>query len=253
MGQAQSKNLMQELKLMGMLENYENTLSVATMGGVSHIDFLDLLLQSEYDYRKRKNVDNKIKGSKIPRKSVFEDFDYTANRSITRVQIQNLMTLKWLEQSRPILLIGQTGVGKSFIAQACAMQACRSGKSALWLDISALLEAFSLSKTSGTYIKLRERLSRPDVLVIDDFGIRKLTATEAGDLCELLELRQDRKSTIITTQLPLNHWEEVIGDAVIADAIKDRLKHLALTFTLTGQTYRAIKAKQFEEKGSNKD
>ncbi len=247
MGAAQSKNLMQELKLTGMLESYENTLSAATAGGVSHADFLDLLLQSEYDWRKKRNVENKIKGSKVPRKSVFEDFDYTAHRSVSKAQIKDLMTMKWLEQGRPLLLIGQTGVGKSFIAEACAMQACRNGKASLWLDISALLEALSLSRTSGTYIKLREKLSRPDVLVIDDFGMRKLTSTEAQDLCELLELRQDRKSTIITTQLPLNHWEEVIEDPVIADAVKDRLKHAAITLKVTGETYRAVKAKKLDQ------
>lgn len=246
MGTAQSKNLMQELKLNGMLENYENTLSSAMAGGVSHADFLDLLLQSEYDWRKIKSVENKIKNSKIPHRCVFEDFDYTAHRSVTKAQIKDLMTLKWLEQGRPILLIGQTGVGKSFIAEAIAMQACRNGKTSLWMDISAFLEALSLSRTSGTYIKLREKLSRPDILCIDDFGMRKLTSTEAQDLCELLELRQDRKSTVITTQLPIDHWEEVIEDPVIADAVKDRLKHAAIVFHLTGETYRAVKAKKLD-------
>ena len=246
MGTAQSKNLMQELKLTGMLESYENSLSSAMAGGVSHSDFLDLLLQSEYDWRKRRSVENKIKTSKIPHRRVFEDFDYTANRSITKAQIKDLMTLKWLDQGRPILLIGQTGVGKSFIAEAIAMQACRNGKTSLWLDISAFLEALSLSRTSGTYIKLREKLSRPDILCLDDFGMRKLTSTEAQDLCELLEMRQDRKSTIITTQLPIDHWEEVIEDPVIADAVKDRLRHAALVFNLTGETYRAVKAKKLD-------
>lgn len=246
MGTAQSKNLMLELKLTGMLESYENALHSATSGGVSHSDFLDSLLQAEYDWRKRRNVENKIKGSKIPRKSVFEDFDFSANRSISKTQIKELMTLRWLEQARPILLIGQTGVGKSFIAEACAMQACRAGKTSLWLDISALLEAFALSRTSGTYIKLRDKLSKPDVLVIDDFGMRKLNSTEAQDLCEILEKRQDQKSTIITTQLPLTHWEEVIEDPVIVDAVKDRLKHAAITLKLTGETYRMLKAKKLD-------
>ena len=218
MGTVQSKNLMQELKLTGMLEQYENTLASATAGGLGHAEFFDLLLQSEYDERRKRKIDGRIKGSKLPNKWVFEDFDYTANRSITKSQIKDLMTLKWLDQGRPILLIGQTGVGKSFIAEAISMQVCRNGKASLWMDISAFLEALALSRTSGTYIKLREKLSRPDVLVIDDFGMRKLTSTEAQDLCEILEARSHAKSTVITTQLPLDHWEEVIEDTVIADA-----------------------------------
>jgi len=127
------------------------------------------------------------------------------------------------------------------------MQACRNGKTSLWMDISAFLEALSLSRTSGTYIKLRDKLSRPDVLVIDDFGMRKLTSTEAQDLCEVLEARSGAKSTIITTQLPIDHWEEVIEDAVIADAVKDRVRHSAINLTIKGPTYREVKAKKLDE------
>lgn len=147
---------------------------------------------------------------------------------------------------RPILLIGQTGVGKSFIAEAVSMHACRNGKTTLWMDISALLEALSLSRTSGTYIKLRDKLAKPDIITVDDFGMRKMTSTEAQDLCEILEARSHAKSTIITTQLPLEHWDEVIDDAVILDAVKDRVRHSALTFHLTGETYRLAKAKKLD-------
>jgi len=247
MGTVQSKNLMQELKLNGMLEQFETTLAEATSGGLGHAEFLDLLLQSECDYQKKRKTENRIKSSKLPHKWVFEDFDYTANRSVTKAQIKDLMTLKWLDQGRPILIVGQTGVGKSFIAEAAAMQACRHGKTCLWMDISGLLEMLSLSKTAGTYIRLREKLSKPDVLVIDDFGMRKLTSTEAQDLCEILEARSHGRSTIITTQLPLDHWIEVIADPVIADAIIDRLKHAAIQFNLKGETYRKIKAKKLDQ------
>ena len=247
MGQAQAKNMMQELKLIGMLEAFEFALASATEGGLGHSDFFDLLLQAEYEWRQKRKTENRIKGSKLPHKWVFEDFDYTAGRSITKAQVKDLITLKWLDKGRPLLLIGQTGVGKSFIAEAASMQACRNGKTSLWMDISAFLEALSLSRTSGTYIKLRDKLSRPDVLVIDDFGMRKLTSTEAQDLCEVLEARSGAKSTIITTQLPLDHWEEVIEDAVIADAVKDRVRHSAINLTIKGPTYREVKAKKLDE------
>jgi len=252
MGTVQSKNLMQELKFTGMLEHFESALSSATAQGFGHAEFLDILLQSEYDFRKKKKIETRINLSKIPHKNVFEDFDYTANRSITKSQIKDLISLRWLEQGRPILLIGQTGVGKSFIAEASAMQACRHGKASLWMDISALLETLTLSRTSGTYIKLREKLTRPDILIIDDFGMRKLNSTEAQDLCEILEARSVGKSTIITTQLPLDHWTEVIEDTVIADAVVDRLQHSAIKINLVGETYRKIKAKKLDEVDSQK-
>jgi len=249
MGTAQAKNMMHEMKLSGMLHSLENTLTQATSEGLGHCEFLDLLLQAEHDFRQKRKMENRIKGSKLPHKWAFEDFDYSANRSITKSQVKDLMTLKWLDQGRPILLIGQTGVGKSFIAEAISLHACRNGRSSLWMDISAFLETLCLSRTSGTYIKLREKLSKPDILVIDDFGMRKMNSTEAQDLCEILEARSHAKSTIITTQLPLSHWEEVIEDAVIADAVKDRVKHTAITLHLTGETYRLVKGKKLDGRG----
>jgi DNA replication protein DnaC len=249
MGTTQAKNIMHELRLVGMLEQYDNLIHSATASGLGCGEFLDLILQSEYDWRKKKRVESRIKSSKLPRKKTFEDFDYTAERTVTKAQIKELMSLRWLEQGRPVLLVGQTGVGKSFIAEACAMQACRTGKVSLWIDISALLEELALSKTTGSYVKLREKLSRPDVLVIDDFGMRKLNSTEAQDLCEILETRSYGKSTIITTQLPLSHWVEVIGDPVIADAIIDRLKHSAVELKIKGKTYREHMAQKLDAGG----
>ena len=249
MGTTQAKNIMHELKLGGMLEQYDTLIHSATTSGLGCGEFLDLILQSEYDFRKKRKIESRIKSSKLPRKKTFEDFDYSAERTITKAQIKELVSLRWLEQGRPVLLIGQTGVGKSFIAESCAMQACRAGKISLWTDISALLEELALSKTSGTYVKLRDKLSRPDVLVIDDFGMRKLNSTEAQDLCEILETRSYGKSTIITTQLPLTHWVEVIGDPVIADAIIDRLKHSAVELKIKGPTYREYIARKLDSGG----
>lgn len=130
---------------------------------------------------------------------------------------------------RPVLLIGQTGVGKTFIAQALGLQACGSGKTVLYMTFTTWLENLVLARSSGTYLKFRDKMAKPDVVILDDFGMRKLTATEAQDLCELLEERSIDKSTVFTTQLPIDHWVEVIGDPVIADAIRDRLEHAALT------------------------
>jgi len=246
MGVAQSKNLMHELKLGGMLESYDSLLSTATKDGVGHGEFFDQLLQHEYDYREKRKVENRIRFSQLPRKACFEDFDSTANRSITKLQVKDLQSLKWLDQGRPIILIGQTGVGKTFIAEAIGMQACRHRKYVLFMDMSTLLETLALSRSQNTYLKTRSKIAKPDVLIIDDLGMRKLSATEAQDLCEILEARAYGKSTVITTQLPIDHWIEVIGDPVITDAIRDRLEHAAISITITGESYRKIKAKKLD-------
>jgi DNA replication protein DnaC len=243
---AQVKNLMSQMKLAGMMARFEKTVADATEDKWSYSEFLDVLLQSELDYREERKSARRIKAAKFKIRAAFEDFDFTANRSITKAQVKEIYGLKWVEQGRPLLLIGQTGVGKTFIAQATGLHACTNGKSVLFMTMTTWLENLALARSAGTYLKFRDKLARPDILILDDFGMRKLSAMEAEDLREILEERSVDKSTVVTTQLPLDHWAEVIADPVIADAIQDRLKHAALTFKITGESYRAVKAKKLE-------
>jgi DNA replication protein DnaC len=240
------KHLITEMKLGGMMEALEKTLSTATEERWSYSELLDTLLQSEYDYREEKRSRRRIQAAKFKIRPAFEDFDFKASRSITKAQVKEIYNLKWIEEGRPLLLIGQTGVGKTFIAQAAGLHACQQGKSVLFFSVTSWLENLQLSRSTGAYLKFRDKLSKPDLLIIDDFGMRKLSSMEAQDLCELLEERSIGKSTLITTQLPLDHWQEVITDAVIYDAVHDRLKHASLTFKITGESYRGIKAKKLD-------
>ncbi len=251
MSTAVARNLMAEMKLLGMLQAFDKCLADATRDQVSYSEFADALLQAELDWRSERSAQRRLKAAKLPIRVSLEDFDYTAQRSITKTQIRELQGLGWFKDSRPLVLIGQTGVGKSFIAQAIALQVCQHGKSALYMNVTTWLENLALARSSGTYLRYREKLAKPDLLVLDDIGMRRLTATEAQDLCEILEERSLGKSTVFTTQLPLDHWSEVIADPVIADAIRDRLQHSALTVTITGESYRGVKARKLAAR--NKD
>ena len=251
MSNAVARNLMAEMKLLGMLGAFDKVVADATRDQCSYTEFLDALLQAEIDYRGERSAQRRLKAAKLPIRVSLDDFDYTAHRSITKTQIRELQSLGWLKDGRPLVLIGQTGVGKSFIAQAIALQVCHHGKSALYMNITTWLENLALARSSGTYLRYRDKLAKPDVLVLDDVGMRKLTAMEAQDLCEILEERSIGKSTVFTTQLPLDHWADVIADPVIADAIRDRLQHAALTITITGESYRGVKARKLA--GSRKD
>jgi DNA replication protein DnaC len=248
---AVARNLMAEMKLLGMLNAFDKVVAEATRDQVSYTEFVDALLQAELDWRNERAAQRRLKAARLPLRVSLDDFDYTAHRSITKAQIRELQGLGWLKDGRPLVLIGQTGVGKSFIAQAIALQVCHHGKSALYMNVTTWLENVALARSSGTYLRYRDKLAKPDLLVLDDVGMRKLTATEAQDLCEILEERSIGKSTVFTTQLPLDHWSEVIADPVIADAIRDRLQHAALTITITGESYRGVKARKLA--GRSKD
>ena len=248
MSTAVARNLMAEMKLLGMFESFDRLVTEATREQWSCTDFLDAMLQAESDFRGERKTKRRIKAAKFALRPSFEDFDFTANRSITKTQIKDLYSLHWLADARPVLLIGQTGVGKTFLAQALGLHACSSGKAVLYMTFTTWLENLALARSSGTYLKFRDKCAKPDAIILDDFGMRKLTATEAQDLCELLEERSIDKSTVFTTQLPLAHWSEVIGDPVISDAIRDRLEHAALTITITGESYRGVKARKLAAK-----
>jgi DNA replication protein DnaC len=244
MSTAIAKNLMAEMKLLGMLATFETILNEVTRDQSSFSEFIDALLQAEFDYRQERKTGYRIKAAKFTLRPAFEDIDFTASRSISKTQIKELYALQWLQDARPVLLIGPTGVGKTFIAQATGLHACASRKSVLYMTLTTWLENLALARSSGTYLRYRDKLAKPDLVILDDFGMRKLSATEAQDLCELLEERSINRSTMFTTQLPLDHWAEVIGDAVIADAIRDRLQHSALAIHITGESYRGVKARK---------
>jgi DNA replication protein DnaC len=253
MSTVQVKNLLSSLKLIGMSGQLEKTVADATQDSWSYLEFLDVMLQAETDYRDERKFKNRIRAAKLRTQAAsFEDFDFTANRSITKIQVKEIHSLKWVEQGRALLLIGQTGVGKTYIAQATGLHACQSKKTVLFSTISTWLENVALARSTGNYLKFRDKMIKPDLLILDDFGLRKFSSLEAQDLCELLEERSMGKSIIITTQLPLKHWQEVLPDPVIADAILDRLVHSAIQLEITGESYRKVQAKKLE-KGKEKE
>jgi DNA replication protein DnaC len=247
-----AKNLMAEMKLKGMLYSVDRLLTDALSDEWSHSEFIDALLQSEYEYKTAKKIENKIRIAKLKLKPELEDFDYTAKRSLTKSQLKELAKLNWIKQGRALLLIGPTGVGKTFVSQALALHACRNNISTLSMSITQLQENLMLARSSNTYLKFKDKIDKTELIVLDDFGSRKLNSVEAQDFCEIIEDRNIGKSIIITTQVPVANWNEVIADPVIADAIIDRLIYTSITTNIEGDTYRKVKGKKLDKEDFKK-
>lgn len=211
------------------------------------IESLEELLQAEADYRSHRQTERMMKTSRLTHKPQMEDFDWTTNRSLAKSQIKDLYELSWVQNKRSILIVGATGVGKTFLAQALGTHCCAHRISTLFLDMSRYLEELAIARSTNSYLKYLNKLAKPQLLIIDDFGLRKLSTDQANDMCDLLKVRIG-KSIIITTQLPIKNWQEVIEDPVIADTIIDRLAHTSITLNYKGPTYREMQAKQMRDK-----
>jgi DNA replication protein DnaC len=246
MGQAQIKNLLLDLKLSGMLNVFEDLSKESTKSSWTGAEFLDQLLQAEYNHRESRNALQKIKNSKLNRLPAMEDFDFEFSRNMTKAQVRELYALTWLDQSRALIITGPTGIGKTFIAEAIGHHVCQRKKSVLFVGMSDLLEQQSIAHASGSYLKFKAKIAKYDLLILDDLGLRKLSTQEAHDFCEILKERQGKKAIIITTQLPIKNWPEILEDPVIADAIIDRLQHTSVKINLKGPSYREAQGKQFD-------
>ena len=247
MSLAQVRNRLAELNFTGMSQILESTIEGAQKGNLNFLEALDQLLEHEWQYRRSKaTVARKIR-SRIRKGACLEEFDLSIKRGLTKADIRSLSAMDWCNQGKPVILIGPTGVGKSYLARGMGLLACEHGKTSYFLTVTDFLENLAIARSTNSYFKFREKLVRTDVLILDDFGMRKFSANEAEDLRDIIEHRSYGKSTLITTQLPLNHWAEVIGDEIILDALIDRLEPPGLILKMDGPSYRSKFKKEVEK------
>jgi DNA replication protein DnaC len=217
----------------GLVEQREHP-DYATM---SFEDRLGLLVDRELLQRENRRLERVLKLAKLRSRGVIEDIDFTSTRGLEKATFLSMVDSKWVEHHHNVMIVGPTGVGKTFIACALAQRAIRDGHRALYLRVPRLLDDLALARADGRLAKVMSSLARCDVLVLDDFLIRSLTDDHAADLLEVVEDRTT-KSTIVTSQLPVNHWHEGLGDPTVADAILDRLLERAHRIELVGESRR---------------
>ena len=236
---ASTLNHLRDLKLEGMLAALEEQLSLPEISTLSFEERFAILVDREVHHRHDKRQRRLLKNAKLRYgQAHIEDLDAHPGRGITRRELTSLALGDWVSQGQSILIIGPTGVGKSWLACALAQYACRRGYSAIYQRVPRLQEELLVRHGSGTFGNWLINLAKTDVLILDDWGLGNLEQGTRSDLLEIIDDRAANKATIITSQLPIEHWHAWIGDGTIADAILDRIMQKNHRINLTGESLR---------------
>jgi DNA replication protein DnaC len=215
---------------------------------------LALMIDQQWSWRENQALARRLKAAKLRGPACVEDIDYRAPRGLDKTVLRPLAKdSAWVRDHENIFVIGPCGVGKSFLASALAQKACRDGYSALYLRAAALSRELALARADGSLRGLLLRLSRIDVLVIDDWAMAPLSDTERRDFWEICEDRYQTRSTLLTSQLPVSLWHEQIGDPTIADGILDRLVHNAHRIEMRGEFMRKKRTSPRDESDEKKE
>jgi DNA replication protein DnaC len=226
------------LKLGGMLKALEEQRQMSEAAQLSFEERLGLLVDREWSERENRRLAGRLVKARLRQAAAIEDIDWRAPRGLDKSVVLALGSCQWIAQHQNCLITGPTGVGKSWLACALGNKACREGYSVLYLRAARLWRELAVSRGDGRYLKLLAGLSRMDLIILDDLGTEALGDAERHDLLEILEDRHERRSTLVTSQLPVGHWHETIGDPTLADAILDRLVHNAHKLALKGESMR---------------
>lgn len=236
------------LKLDGLATGLEEQLTQPGMSAMSFEERLALLIDREVHCRNDRKLVRLLKQARLKyAQATIEDIDTRPTRGVDRRAVMSLALGDWVSAGHSVLITGPTGAGKSWLGCALAQYACRRGYSALYQRVPRLQEELRIRHGSGTFGKWLLQVAKTDVLVLDDWGMGAIDNTTRSDLLEMIDDRAASKATIITSQLPIEHWHAWIGDATIADAILDRIMQRNHRFTLTGDSMRQFKPKPEKE------
>lgn len=227
------------LKLDGMARAFEEQLTVTASDRLSFEERFGLLIDRETTWRDSKRLERLLKVARLKSpQACLEDLDYRASRSLDRRLVATLASCDWIRNAQNLILTGSTGVGKTWLACALGHQACRQGFSVQYLRLPRLFEELRVAHGDGSFARRLAQLARTDVVICDDWGLNPLDQAARSDLLELLDDRVGVRSSIVTSQLPLEHWHAYLADPTLADAILDRLVHQAHKLLLKGESLR---------------
>jgi DNA replication protein DnaC len=230
------------MKLSGMVESFEHQLQSSHYAELSFEERVGLMVDTEWRVRENRKLARRLRAAKMRHAASLEEVNFKAPRGLSRQQVLTLGSCAWVEARHNLIVIGPTGIGKSYLSCAFVERACRKGYNAHYARTPRLLHELAVGRGDGSYTRLLTRLAKLDLLAIDDWLLAPLKEPERRDLMEVIEDRAERASTLIASQLPIKDWHAVIGDPNQADALCDRLLHNAHRIELKGPSLRQTRA-----------
>jgi DNA replication protein DnaC len=233
---------LKRLRLSGVVETLEARQRQAVEGKWSYVDFLARLLEDELERRAQKQLALRLRRSSVNTTKTLEGFDFNFNASISRQQILALASGEYVRLKRNVLICGPSGVGKSHLAQALGHEACRQGYNVVCITTHKMLQHLNGGRADGSYERRLSQYLRPDVLILDDFGLRALTPPGSEDMYEIIAERYEQGSIVLTSNRAPSEWPELFGNPLLASAGLDRLAHHAESVVITGRSFRAVRS-----------
>ena len=234
----QTLEKMRKMKLYGMQRSFRHATETQSLATLTPDELVNMLVENEWDDRQNRSLERSIKNAKFRYKAGLEAIDYNPERLLDKNQIQRLADCSFIKKAENVLITGSTGTGKSYLSCAIGNQACSLGYKVYYANASRLFAQLKMAKADGSVMKEMIKIEKQDLLILDDFGIQPLDTQSRMLLMELVEDRHGKRSTLFTSQLPVQVWYEVIGDQTLADAILDRVVHDAHRIELGGESLR---------------
>ena len=239
----QTLEKLSQMRLHTIADALRDQLQQPSLQELSFEERIAMLVDREWIARENRKLQRRLKAARLKQQAAVEDIDFRHPRGLDKSVMLTLSNCNWIRNHQNVIVTGQTGIGKSYLAEAFAQKACREGFTALYYRVPRLFRDLAIARGDGSYGKLLGKIAKTDLLVVDDWGLSPLNEAERRDFLEIMEDRHGIRSTVITSQYPVAKWHELIGEPTLADAILDRIVHNAHKIILKGESLRKTKAK----------